>query len=235
MVASRCYQNTNEPCVGHEATDVAFANGCHNAVARSTWSLRHVVGPQPYAMIKRILRFRLRFLLFAVVFCALLFTYASYLYRSEQRELAAVDSLLASGASENITYTLDSTIPFSSLRYMIRKTGLREPFCVRTLVLRTSAFSDSDIGDILTLTHLTKLAIVDGGFTDKGISRISTLDSLEIFKVHRSNTQDHERIADVDNPFGDSLFGNAWDTDLFGDSFSPDDDPFASSSSIVGN
>ena len=38
MVASRCYQNTNEPCVGHEATDVAFANGCHNAVARSTWS-----------------------------------------------------------------------------------------------------------------------------------------------------------------------------------------------------
>ena len=38
MVASLCYQNTNEPCVGHEATDVAFANGCHNAVARSTWS-----------------------------------------------------------------------------------------------------------------------------------------------------------------------------------------------------
>ena len=42
MVASLCYQNTNEPCVGHEATDVAFANGCHNAVARSTWSFADI-------------------------------------------------------------------------------------------------------------------------------------------------------------------------------------------------
>lgn len=32
-------QKTNEPCVGHEATDAAFTNGCHNAVARSTPTL----------------------------------------------------------------------------------------------------------------------------------------------------------------------------------------------------
>ncbi|WP_372896706.1 hypothetical protein [Stieleria sp.] len=157
------------------------------------------------------------------------------MYKLEQREFAAIDSLLASGASENVTYTLDSTISFSLLRNTIRKTGLREPFCVRTLVLRTGAFADSNIDDILTLTHLTKLAIVDGGFTDEGISRISTLDSLETFKVHKSETQDDDTIADLDTPFGGSLFGNDRDTDPFGHRYSPDDDPFASSSSIVGN
>ncbi|MDM4019417.1 hypothetical protein [Roseiconus lacunae] len=173
-------------------------------------------------------------LLIAVVLCALLFSAVSYLYELEERELATIDSLLASGGPENITYTLNSTIPFASLRYMIRRAGLREPFGVRTLVLRSGAFSDLNIDSVLTLKHLTKLAIIDGGFSEEGISRLSTLDSLEVFKVHDSETQDNNTIADLDDPFGDSSFENGWLTDPFGDSFSPDDDPFASSS-IVGN
>ena len=39
MVASLSYENTSEPCVGHEETDVAFVNGCLDAVARLTRTL----------------------------------------------------------------------------------------------------------------------------------------------------------------------------------------------------